>query len=55
MIAVTLKKSIAKDSKSVELLDHLVELPSLKRFETHMRNYLDRLKDELKQKLVLIQ
>ena len=54
LIAVTLKKSIATDRKSVQLLDHLVEQPSLKRFETHMRNYIEKLKDELKAKLQTI-
>lgn len=54
LISVTLKKLIRKERKSIELLDSLVDQPKLKRFEANMRQYIEKLKDEAKAKMVEI-
>lgn len=54
MISVTIKKHIRKERKSLELLDALVDQPKLKRFEANMRQYIEKLKDEAKMKMVEI-
>lgn len=51
LISVTFKKVVAKERRAIQLLNHLVEQPKLKRYEQSMRFYLDRQKDELRVKL----
>ena len=54
LISVTFKKVIAKERKAVQLLEHLCEQPRLKRYESNMRFYLERQKEELRAKLMRI-
>ena len=42
LISLTFKKIISKERKAIQLLEHLVDQPKLKRYETSMRFYLDR-------------
>ena len=51
LISVTFKKIIVKARRSIQMLEHLVEQPRLKRYESNMKYYLERQKDELKTKL----
>jgi len=52
LIAVTLKKIVAKDRRSIQLLDHLVDQPRLKKYEQNMRNYVEKLRESTKLRLV---
>ena len=54
LLSLTFKKVVAKERSAIQLLDHLVDQPKLKRYETQMRHYLERQKDELRQKLTQI-
>lgn len=51
LIVVIVKQIVKKERQAFTLIDHLVELPKLKKYETNMRNYLDKVKDGLKSRL----
>ena len=54
MIAVTLKKIVTKPRKAIALLEHLENQPKLQRYSENIKTYNERLKEELKAKLVEI-
>ncbi len=54
MVAVTLKKIVQKERKAIKMLCHMAEQPKLKRYESQIKNYCERLRDETKTILVEI-
>ena len=48
---MTVNKVVANDRKLAKLIDYLVELPKLKKYETVMRTYNEKLKEEVRSKL----
>ena len=51
MIAVSVKQMIERERATIKLLDSLLELPKLKRFENSIRVYAEKMKEEMRQKL----
>lgn len=54
LIAVTLKKIVTKPRKAIALLEHLQDQQKLQRYSENIKTYNERLKEELKVKLVEI-
>jgi len=48
LIAVTVKKIVDRERKAIKLYSHLAEQGKLKRFESNIRTYTEKLRDEVR-------